>query len=369
MTGQKCQRVSRGSIVLSRFAGMGVEWGVRRHGFWPGGGEISKSECRNPKEIRISKAEIGQKQPRDFRDFQHEQANSRFPPLRGLRCLVFNVFVWFVFFVVGNASAAVPASITTNAAGALVLAANFGDVNSDGKADVLDLVLVTRHLMDEQLLSATVTNRADLDLNGVINAADREILANIIARRLVGAGEDFDEDELSNAGEFLAGTNPLDLDSDRDGSLDGWEVVEGTNPLDPASKLQMTIVAYPPVKVISPMLQNEDTNTLGVVLASPPVKVISPLLQNEDTNTLGVVMAYPPVLVSLPTPASVVEAGATTVARPPVQVFFLAPAPVEETGGTTVAKPPVQLFFLAPPQVEEAGGTTVAKPPVKVVKP
>ena len=45
-------------------------------------------------------------------------------------------------------------------------------------------------------------------------------------------GGDYDGDELSNAGEELAGTDPLDQDSDDDDVPDGWE---STNSMNPAS--------------------------------------------------------------------------------------------------------------------------------------
>lgn len=50
--------------------------------------------------------------------------------------------------------------------------------------------------------------------------------------------EDYDNDNLTNLGEYLNGTNPTELDTDSDGLPDGWEVRWGMDPLNPEDALQ-----------------------------------------------------------------------------------------------------------------------------------
>ena len=55
------------------------------------------------------------------------------------------------------------------------------------------------------------------------------------------AGEDPDEDTLTNLEEYQAGTDPHDWDTDGDGWSDGEEVEAGTDPLDPTSRIVVDI--------------------------------------------------------------------------------------------------------------------------------
>jgi hypothetical protein len=232
--------------------------------------------------------------------------------------------------------------VTTNSAGSLILTNHFGDLNDDRQIDVRDIVLLTHHLKGMHLLAAPMLTRADLNQDGKVDDGDRSILANMIAARNTGPADDFDGDELANTDEIRTGTKPFDPDTDHDGWLDGWEVSEVTDPLSAQSYPKTFALARPPVQILSPLIQDSDTNTFGTVLARPPVQVISPAKPEVE------------------------EAGATTMVRPPVLLCFPALAQVEEAGATTLARPPVLLCFPALVQVEEAGATTLAHPPVTV---
>ena len=260
-------------------------------------------------------------------------------------------------------------SVTTNAAGTLVLANHFGDLNDDGRVNVLDVVLLTHHLNGTRLLPTNLLARADLNQDGQIKPTDRRILADMIAARLVKADEDFDGDELSNAEELRRGTSPFDPDTDHDGGLDGWEVAEGTNPLDAQSRMVITIVASPGVQVVHPLIQNTDTNALGPVVARPPIQVIFPAMP-EGEEVGAITVARPPVQVIFPAMAEAEEIGAITVARPPVQVIHPLLQNEDTNSAPVLARPPVQVIH---PLIQDtdtnAPGPVLARPPVKVINP
>lgn len=76
----------------------------------------------------------------------------------------------------------------------------------------------------------------DLDQDGLPDAWEAQIVGAlpndpITDIRHVHPGDDFDADTLDNAGEFGAGTNPVDPDSDDDAIPDGWEHRHGSDPL------------------------------------------------------------------------------------------------------------------------------------------
>jgi hypothetical protein len=213
---------------------------------------------------------------------------------------------------------------TTNSAGSLIFTNHFGDLNNDGKVDVLDVVLLTHHINGTRLLSAPMLSRADLNQDGKVDDADRRILANMIAGRNTGPNDDFDGDDLANADEIRLGTNPLDPDTDHDGWLDGWEVAEGTDPLNAQSQPKMLIIAGPPVQMIFPGTYDDPAMTAGgITVARPPVQLIFPDFPVEaaaDTN--GVTVARPPVQLVFPDfpIETVADTNGVTVARPPVQI-------------------------------------------------
>ncbi|MHA3772864.1 protein-arginine deiminase family protein [Verrucomicrobiota bacterium sgz303538] len=69
----------------------------------------------------------------------------------------------------------------------------------------------------------------DNDGDGMSN--DWEVYYGLDPADSTDATDDLDGDELSNLQEYLAGTNPTQVDSDGDGMWDGWEVQYGLNPL------------------------------------------------------------------------------------------------------------------------------------------
>lgn len=277
----------------------------------------------------------------DSKAFESERLSAR--SVRRFLCR--SVAIFFALLVCA-ATALATNSVTTNAAGTLVLTNHFGDLNDDGSVDVRDLVLFTHHLNGIRPLPPALTNRLDLDQDGVATANDRTSLANMIAARLTKADEDFDGDELANVEEIRLGTNPLNPDTDRDGSLDGWEVAEGTDPLNPQSRAPVTIVSRPPILVIHPLIQDTDTNGLGPVVARPPIQVIFPAMPEGE------------------------EVGAITVARPPVQVIHPLLQNEDTNSAPVLARPPVQVIH---PLIQDtdtnAPGPVLAQPPVKVVNP
>ncbi len=52
-----------------------------------------------------------------------------------------------------------------------------------------------------------------------------------VGNMVLKAGDDNDDDGLTNEDEIIHGTDPDNSDSDNDGMPDGWEVTYGTNPL------------------------------------------------------------------------------------------------------------------------------------------
>lgn len=89
-------------------------------------------------------------------------------------------------------------------------------------------------LSDTVNVSIEVTDIAndDSDADGLIDEWEVSTFGSVAAT--TGA-EDLDNDGLTNANEYAAGTNPNSSDSDADGYSDFFELAEGSDPLDSAS--------------------------------------------------------------------------------------------------------------------------------------
>ena len=87
------------------------------------------------------------------------------------------------------------------------------DFDGDGITDIDEL---TKHRTDPLLLDT-----------------DGDHLNDLLDPEPLSYNEDGDDDGLSNSAEIELGTNPFDVDSDKDYIFDGWEVLYGLNPMDP----------------------------------------------------------------------------------------------------------------------------------------
>jgi hypothetical protein len=80
-----------------------------------------------------------------------------------------------------------------------------------------------------------VTVVADFDRDGLGDAYEKADAA-LAWWNPADAGQDFDDDGLTNRSEAAWGTSPGNADSDGDGAADGVEVNSGSSPLDPSSQ-------------------------------------------------------------------------------------------------------------------------------------
>ena len=68
----------------------------------------------------------------------------------------------------------------------------------------------------------------DCDFDGMPGAWEDSYFC--VSSSIDDANVDFDQDGLTNIGEYYYGTDPCDPDTDNDGMPDGWEVNHGLNP-------------------------------------------------------------------------------------------------------------------------------------------
>ena len=95
------------------------------------------------------------------------------------------------------------------------------------------------------------------------------------------ANEDPDNDDLTNIGEYTAGTDPHDFDSDDDGYTDFLEVTEGTDPNDPNDFPAVTVTPPPETITITP------TNETITITVEAGMIISSVII----TSTLGIAIA------------------------------------------------------------------------------
>lgn len=168
--------------------------------------------------------------------------------------------MWYFLRLISNTTATLLLALISWHCLALGVPAKLGDLDEDGLATVLDVVILQNHLQGSPLLSPSLLPFADVNKDGVVNVTDATILADIVLQRLpledpqfsdrdfdglpndfetaigldpdledsngnglVDGLEDFDNDGLPNIGEFLLGTDPTKPDSDGDGIDDGLE--------------------------------------------------------------------------------------------------------------------------------------------------
>lgn len=91
----------------------------------------------------------------------------------------------------------------------------------------------------DEYLRGTNPNVVDIDTDGDEMPDSWEILMGFDPNNpdedgdlIPDGNNDFDADGLLNVREYLAGTDPLDVDTDDDGLADGWEVFYGFDPRD-----------------------------------------------------------------------------------------------------------------------------------------
>jgi hypothetical protein len=167
-----------------------------------------------------------------------------------------------------------------------------GDVNEDGQVTICDAALIQNHIQgvaplpadpyDPWLLARPL---ADMDTNGVINAADVQLVMDTILGRI--APQNFnlallnydDGDGFTYLQDWAAGTNPFLPDTDGDGIEDEVDV----------NSKWMIVLARPVVEITAP-----GSGGGGIVLAQPPVEVLRP----DSGAGAGIVLAQPPVTIT-----------------------------------------------------------------------
>ena len=106
---------------------------------------------------------------------------SRFSVTSGYQAVVFNAAGGTLSGAVGTACRMQIRSGSTVAREYQVIL--FGDANGDGKINVLDLTLISRHIMRRTLLGDLYATGADANHDGKINVLDKTVISRHIMRR------------------------------------------------------------------------------------------------------------------------------------------------------------------------------------------
>src|SRR2546423_9966593 len=123
-----------------------------------------------------------------------------------------------------------------------------GDLDGDGRATVLDLVLLINHLNGTAPLSSELLLFADVNQDGIVDSGDVTAIAHgILGLAPLPDLPDSDGDGLPDAWEIVLGLDPHNPDTDGNGILDGdedtdhdglknrWEARYGYDPRDPST--------------------------------------------------------------------------------------------------------------------------------------
>lgn len=268
-----------------------------------------------------------------------------------------------------------------------------GDLDSDGKATVGDLVQLAQHVNSVRPLPPDLLPFADVNQNGTVDQADVDFLVDAILgmrqlpmladsdrdglpdviEEILNLGkstvdtdgdgvndgdEDNDNDALTNLQEFHAGTDPAFPDTDGDGWPDEAELTAVSDPLNPFDLPRLLTLGRPELLLSLPVLPPSTGDFApGVTMASPQVTSILPqinvLLDLESSS----ITAVPPVSLILPGfPGTSAEQTGLTLGYPPASLILPAfPETGAEQTGLTLGYPPVELEItgtaLEPPQL------------------
>jgi hypothetical protein len=92
-------------------------------------------------------------------------------------------------------------------------------VNEDGAVDMLDQAALVDHLLEVTLLSGTPLANADANQDGVVDIRDVVFISRFVL--------DTDMDGLPDDVELVLGLDPMSVDTDGNGTLDGDEDADG----------------------------------------------------------------------------------------------------------------------------------------------